>query len=146
RMYRTGDLARWLDDGNIEFLGRIDTQVKVRGFRIELGEIEQALLALPGVTAAVVVARENPAVAGDMSLVGFVTGAEETALKAQLAKTLPAYMVPTRIVAIGEIPLTANGKVDKRRLPEVALDTIVIVDPRSATERLVRDLYAEVLG
>ena len=75
-MYRTGDLARWLDDGNVEFLGRIDTQVKVRGFRVELGEIEQALLALPDATAAVVVARDNPAIAGDLALVAFVVAAD----------------------------------------------------------------------
>src|SRR5262249_22112357 len=94
RMYRTGDLARWRDDGNIEFLGRIDTQVKVRGFRIELGEIEQALMALPGVKDATVVARENPTLRSDLVLVAFVTRAEdgpdddETALQAALARTL----------------------------------------------------------
>ena len=147
RMYRTGDLARWLDDGNIEFLGRIDTQVKVRGFRIELGEIEQALLALPGVGGAVVVARENPAVAGDLSLVGFVSGnRDEESLKAELARTLPAYMIPARIIRLDVIPLTANGKVDKRKLPEVELDTASVVAPRTPIETELREIYAEVLG
>ncbi|HUJ60961.1 MAG TPA: amino acid adenylation domain-containing protein, partial [Kofleriaceae bacterium] len=152
RMYRSGDLARWRDDGNLEFLGRIDTQVKVRGFRIELGEIEQALLALPGVEAAVAVARENPAVAGDLSLVAFVQAsgttqaATEGDLKLALGGTLPAYMVPARIVQLDAIPLTANGKVDKRRLPPVELDTAALVEPRSARERELRAIYADVLG
>ena len=148
RMYRTGDLARWLDDGNLEFLGRIDTQVKVRGFRVELGEIEQALLALPAIAAAVVVARDNPAVAGDLSLIGFVTARafDEAELKAALARTLPAYMVPARIVEVPEIPLTANGKVDKRKLPDVALEEVEIIPPRDAAETQLRELYADVLG
>nr|HEX4313402.1 amino acid adenylation domain-containing protein [Kofleriaceae bacterium] len=149
RMYRSGDLARWLDDGNIEFLGRIDTQVKVRGFRVELGEIEQGLLALPGVAAAVVVARDNPAVAGDQALVGFVVAADafdEAALKAALGRTLPAFMIPTRVVRVADIPVTANGKVDKRRLPEVELELGAIVAPRDAREAALRDLYAEILG
>ena len=149
RMYRTGDLARWLDDGNIEFLGRIDTQVKVRGFRIELGEIEQALLAFPDVAGAVVVARENPAVAGDLSLVGFVSGRQlrdEEELKVALARTLPAFMIPTRIIALEEIPLTANGKVDKQKLPQVELDLAAVVKPRNEAETELRKVYAEVLG
>ncbi len=151
RMYRTGDLARWLDDGNIEFLGRIDTQVKVRGFRIELGEIEQALLALPGVAGAVVLARDSVQSSGanDVSLVGFVTGAalpSEAELAAALARTLPAYMIPTRIVELAEIPLTANGKVDKRMLPEVELDLVAVVGPRTPLETELREIYAKVLG
>ncbi|HEX7700663.1 MAG TPA: amino acid adenylation domain-containing protein, partial [Kofleriaceae bacterium] len=148
RMYRTGDLARWLEDGNLEFLGRIDTQVKVRGFRVELGEIEQALLALPSVNGAVVVARENPAVAGDVSLIAFVTATafDEPAVKTELGRTLPAYMVPARIVVLPEIPLTANGKVDKRRLPEVELEALEIVAPRDAVETELRELFADVLG
>jgi tyrocidine synthetase-3 len=152
RMYRTGDLARWLDDGNVEFLGRIDTQVKVRGFRIELGEIEQALLKLPGIEAAVVVATENPIVQGDLSLVAYVeaSGATQAAtegdLKQALGRTLPAYMVPARIVRIDAIPLTANGKVDKRRLPQVDVEDTPVVPPRDDRERDVRDIYAEILS
>jgi tyrocidine synthetase-3 len=150
RMYRTGDLARWIENGNIEFLGRIDTQVKVRGFRVELGEIEQALMTLSGIQDATVVARENPMVRGDLLLVGFVMGSgdhDEAALQAELGKTLPPYMVPTRIVRLEQMPLTANGKVDKRLLPAVELGTIgTIVEPRTPTEKLLRPLYAEVLG
>ena len=150
RIYRTGDLARWRNDGNIEFLGRIDTQVKVRGFRIELGEIEQALMALPGIKDATAVARENPALRGDLAIVAFITGPgteDETRLQSDLARTLPPYMVPSRIVRLAEIPLTSNGKVDKRRLPAVELlSTASVVLPRTSTEHILRPLYAEVLG
>jgi tyrocidine synthetase-3 len=152
RIYRTGDLARWLPDGNLEFLGRIDTQVKVRGFRIELGEIEQALSALPGIESAVVVAVENPAVQGDVSLVAYIVAAgttqaaSEGTLKGALGQALPAYMIPSRIVHIAEMPVTANGKVDKRALPPVDVETAPVVEPRDARERELRDLYAEVLG
>ena len=145
KMYRSGDLARWLEDGNLEFLGRIDTQVKVRGFRVELGEIEQALLATASITGAVVVARE---IAGDISLIAFVTALDfdEPAVKTELGRTLPAYMVPARIVPLPEIPLTANGKVDKRRLPEVEVEAIEVVPPRDAVETELRELFADVLG
>jgi tyrocidine synthetase-3 len=149
RIYRTGDLARWLADGNLEFLGRLDTQVKVRGFRIELGEVEQALMALSGITDAVVVARENPALRGDLALVAFVTGpnVSEEEQKAALARTLPPYMVPARIVRLDEIPLTANGKVDKRRLPAVEMnETTKLTAPRTPMERALRPLYAEILA
>jgi tyrocidine synthetase-3 len=150
RMYRTGDLARWRSDGNIEFLGRIDTQVKVRGFRIELGEIEQALMALPGIKDATAIARENPVLRGDLAIVAFITGTDaddETRIQSDLARTLPPYMVPTRIVRLEQIPLTSNGKVDKRKLPAVELlTTTSIVEPRTETERILRPLYAEVLG
>ncbi len=148
RMYRTGDLARFLPDGNLEFLGRIDTQVKVRGFRIELGEIEQALMALPGVREAVVVARENPRLSGDLSLVAFINGepGSEAARKEELGRTLPAYMVPSRIVELSEIPLTANGKVDKRKLPPVELEAVEIILPKTKTESELRTIYASVLG
>ena len=152
RMYRTGDLARWRSDGNLEFLGRIDTQVKVRGFRIELGEIEQALLALPGVGDATVLARESGAISGDLTLVAFVTAASgvstesEEDRKAALAQTLPAYMVPSRIVELAEIPMTANGKVDKRRLPDVELEAAAVSPPATSTETELREVYARVLG
>ncbi|HEY1552228.1 MAG TPA: amino acid adenylation domain-containing protein, partial [Kofleriaceae bacterium] len=152
RMYRTGDLARWLADGNLEFLGRIDTQVKVRGFRVELGEIEQALLAMPGIDGATVVALENPAVPGDLALVAYVEvsgttqAATEGDLKLALGDSLPAYMVPSRIVKIDRIPLTANGKVDKHKLPVVEVDNAPVAEPRDAREAELRELYAEVLG
>jgi acyl carrier protein len=120
RLYRTGDLARYLPDGNIEFLGRNDFQVKIRGYRIELGEIESRLLEHPGVREAVVLAREDEP--WDKCLVAYYTtsdaaevGAE--VLRAHLSRTLASYMVPAAYVRLAGLPLTANGKLDRRALP-----------------------------
>ncbi|SFD71796.1 MupA/Atu3671 family FMN-dependent luciferase-like monooxygenase [Roseivivax sediminis] len=117
RMYRTGDLVRRRADGRIDFVGRVDNQVKIRGHRIELGEIEAALEAQPGVRQAVVAAREDRP--GDVRLVGYYTGSEtgEAALKAALAARLPEIMVPGRIVRLEAFPLTPNKKVDRGALP-----------------------------
>lgn len=120
RLYKTGDLVRWLANGDMEYLGRIDKQVKVRGFRIELGEIEAALTQHPGVRQAVVIVREDQT--GDKRLVAYlvpaaasVPGASE--LRAHLQRSLPEYMVPSSFVPLDAIPLTPNGKVDHRALP-----------------------------
>ncbi|MGX5878882.1 AMP-binding protein, partial [Burkholderia gladioli] len=112
RLYRTGDLARWRADGAIDYLGRIDHQVKIRGLRIELGEIESALTADASVREAVVIAHEG-------RLVGYVTGTapDVAALRTSLTARLPDYMVPWRIVALDTLPLNPNGKVDRRALP-----------------------------
>ncbi len=112
RLYRTGDLARWRADGAIDYLGRIDHQVKIRGLRIELGEIESALTADASVREAVVIAHEG-------KLVGYVTGTtpDAAALRTSLAARLPDYMVPWRIVVLDTLPLNPNGKVDRRALP-----------------------------
>ena len=117
RMYRTGDLVRRRSDGRLDTLGRVDHQVKLRGFRIELGEIEAVLEAQPGVTQAVVLARED--VPGDLRLVGYYTGepADEASLKTALASRLPAFMVPGRCVRLDAFPLTPNKKVDRAALP-----------------------------
>ncbi|HEX3131437.1 MAG TPA: amino acid adenylation domain-containing protein, partial [Thermoanaerobaculia bacterium] len=115
RMYRTGDLARWTTGGELEFLGRIDHQVKVRGFRIEPGEIETALLAHPGVREAVVLALGEGA---ERRLVAFVVG-ETTGLRAWLEPRLPAHMVPSAFVVLPALPLTPNGKVDRKALARV---------------------------
>ncbi|RKH27986.1 non-ribosomal peptide synthetase, partial [Corallococcus sp. CA041A] len=149
RLYRTGDKARWLEDGTLDFLGRVDFQVKVRGFRIEPGEIETALHAAPGVNEAVVVVR---GVDTDKRLVGYVTAHDGHALeaddlKAHLRRHLPEYMVPSALVVLEALPLNVNGKVDRKALPEPE-DTsrsVGFVAPRTATEEQLAALFAEVL-
>jgi acyl-coenzyme A synthetase/AMP-(fatty) acid ligase/acyl carrier protein len=151
RLYKTGDLARYLPDGNIEFLGRVDDQVKVRGFRIELGEIEARLLEHPEVRAAVVVAREDTP--GGKRLVAYVVSAAARpmvdGLRAHMKAVLPEYMVPAAFVFLEALPLTPNGKVDRRALPvpDVAAQLArQYVAPRTSTEELLARIWAEVLG
>ncbi|MFJ6632533.1 amino acid adenylation domain-containing protein [Streptomyces sp. NPDC091376] len=153
RMYRTGDLVRRLTDGDIDFLGRVDDQVKVRGFRIELGEIESALGAPEEVGRAVVVVRED--LPGSQHLVGYVTAAGEGAepdpsvLRDVVAARLPEYMVPSAVVVLDAFPLTANGKVDRRALPAPDLSgrtTPGARAPRGAREEILRGILADVLG
>jgi amino acid adenylation domain-containing protein len=154
RMYRTGDRVRRLADGTIQFLGRLDTQVKVRGFRVELGEVAAALRAQPGVGEAEVVLREDAP--GDQRLVAYVTPAAPdaapvpSALRTALRRTLPDYMVPSAIVALAALPLTPNGKVDRRALPSPDQDrpelAACYVAPRTDTEARVAAILAEVLG
>src|SRR5436305_9793222 len=150
RLYRSGDLARWRRDGDLEYLGRIDRQVKVRGFRIELGEIEAALAEHPGVREAVVVAREDRP--GDVRLVGYVSSAAGTdpppqALAAFLAERLPAYMVPAAWVLRERLPLTASGKVDRAALPAPVErgEGGAYVAPRSPVEQVLAGIWEEVL-
>jgi amino acid adenylation domain-containing protein len=156
RLYRTGDLARYRPDGEIEFLGRIDHQVKVRGYRIELGEIEAALTATGSVEAAAVVAREDAA--GQKRLVAYVAaggggrGAGEAelveTLRRTLAAKLPQYMVPSAFVVLDELPLTPNGKVDRKALPTPAGASNAgrRVAPVTPTELALAPLWAETLG
>ncbi|MBW8767826.1 MAG: non-ribosomal peptide synthetase, partial [Geodermatophilales bacterium] len=154
RLYRTGDLARFLADGRVEFLGRIDQQVKVRGFRIELGEIEAALRAQRGVAEAAVLARESAS--GDLHLVAYVVAsasAGESAaperLKAGLRSTLPEFMVPSSFVELSALPLTPSGKLDRRALPAPQHlhedGWAVFVAPRGATEELVAEIWGALL-
>ncbi|WP_405107334.1 amino acid adenylation domain-containing protein [Micromonospora sp. NBC_01405] len=146
RMYRTGDLARWRADGTLEYLGRRDEQVKVRGMRIELGEIESALLARPGVREAAVAVRTDT---GEPTLVGYLVGdADEAALAADLARELPAHLVPAAFVRLDALPLTPNGKLDRAALPAPATGTVddAYVAPRTDAEALVAEVYADILG
>ncbi|WP_051710857.1 non-ribosomal peptide synthetase [Andreprevotia chitinilytica] len=151
RMYRSGDLARYLPDGRIEYLGRIDQQVKLRGFRIELGEIEASLTALPAVRDAVVLAREDEP--GDKRLVAYlVTDAvgkaiDVSTLREALLQRLPDYMIPAHFIVLDQLPLTPNGKVDRKALPapDRNRDETSYVAPRNTTEAQLAALWAEVL-
>jgi acyl carrier protein len=152
RLYRTGDLARYAADGSLEFLGRMDHQVKVRGFRIELGEIESVLGRHPGVAEAVVVARED--VPGDKRLVAYVVSPNGPSFASELrgfvSDRLPAHMVPAVFVVLDALPLTPNGKVDRRALPapgQATLDLVrPFVPPRGPFEEAVAGIWSEVLG
>ncbi|MET3492989.1 amino acid adenylation domain-containing protein [Variovorax boronicumulans] len=149
RLYRTGDLARWNEDGELEYLGRIDHQVKVRGFRIELGEIEAQLLMQPEVREAVVLARDGP---GGTWLAGYVSAKAGQALdparlRERLGLQLPDYMVPGVIVALEALPLNANGKVDRKALPEPAFAASTAYEaPQGETEQVLAAIWAQVLG
>ena len=148
RMYRVMDLVRRRADGEIEWLGRTDFQVKVRGFRIELGEIEARLAEHPDVRAAVVVAREDAP--GDRRLVAYVAGgADAAALRAHLSQRVPAYMVPAAYVRLDALPLTPNGKVDRQALPAPGGDAFAAHGyqaPMGGTEQAVAAIWAELLG
>ena len=153
RMYRTGDLARHLPDGRLECLGRIDNQVKIRGYRIELEEIEAALSAHTGVYDCIVTARKEHA--GDLRLLAYVVsnGAHRPAiedLRTHLKTILPDYMIPSGFAFLDTIPLTPNGKVDRNALPTLGEDlsdlTVDYVAPRNHVERVMAEIWAEVLG
>jgi acyl carrier protein len=147
RVYRTGDRVRWLPDGELEFLGRTDHQVKVRGFRVEPGEIEAALLAQDGVREAVVVVRGEGAA---QRLAAYVVGegaADAARLRDGVRERLPEHMVPAAFVALDSFPLTPNGKVDRAALPEPRWGSArEYVAPRDETEARLCELWSEVLG
>ncbi len=153
RLYKTGDMARYLPDGNIEFLGRNDDQVKVRGFRIELGEIEALLGRFPGIDMAVVTAREDAR--GEKTLVAYFVPAKEPSptgseLRGFLQERLPEHMLPSSFVKLETMPLTPNGKVDRRALPEPgAADTAATEDvtaPKDALESQLVSIWQSILG
>ncbi|SKK03894.1 Probable peptide synthetase NRP [Mycobacteroides abscessus subsp. abscessus] len=147
RMYRTGDLVQWGEDGQLQYLGRADEQVKIRGYRIELGEIQAALSRLDGVEQAVVIAREDRP--GDKRLVGYIMGtADPVEARNALAERLPAYMVPAAVVVLDALPLTVNGKLDKRALPAPEYRSVGTDyrAPSGPVEKILADIYAQVLG
>ncbi len=166
RMYRTGDLARWNDEGQLEYVGRGDAQVKVRGFRVEPGEVEAALTAHPGVAQAVVIAREGQGRGTGKQLVAYVVpaaegtdataadgaakgdrpGPEPRDLHAFVSQRLPDFMVPAAFVLLDRLPLAPNGKLDRAALPEPEFTGAAYRAPRTAREESLATLFAEVLG
>jgi amino acid adenylation domain-containing protein/non-ribosomal peptide synthase protein (TIGR01720 family) len=159
RMYRTGDLVRWSAERGLEYIGRLDQQVKVRGFRIELGEVEEALRGCRGVAEAAATVSERD---GDRRLIGYIVAApagsaatgsgsghelDPEAVRRELGLTLPGYLVPSAIVVLPELPLNPNGKLDRGRLPDPgpAVHTARHVPPRTATERAFAAIWADIL-
>jgi hypothetical protein len=153
RMYRTGDFCRWLADGNIQYLGRTDHQVKLRGFRIELGEIEATLARHPAVCEVAVIAREDTP--GDKRLVAYLVVKNPPAdlaeqLRTLVRSTLPEYMLPAQFVVLDKMPRTPNGKLDRKALPAPTVEDEaphnVAVAPRTPTEEMVATAFRGVLG
>ncbi|WP_434753191.1 amino acid adenylation domain-containing protein [Paenibacillus amylolyticus] len=152
RLYRTGDLARWMEDGNVDFIGRMDNQAKIRGYRIETGEIESQLLRLEGVRETVVLVRSDAN--GEKALCAYYTpdtGAELAVndLRSALAQELPGYMIPSYFVELDHLPLTPNGKIDRRALPAPegeAGSGVEYVAPRNELETKLELIWQEVLG
>lgn len=153
RLFKTGDLCRFLPDGTIDFMGRLDHQVKVRGFRIELGEIESALQTHEGVKQAVVIAREDTP--GDRRLVGYVVGDGSASLptpdrwREYLKPLLPEYMIPSAVMTLDKMPLLPNGKVDRAALPRPSMEATqrghAYTAPRTANERVLVEIWSELL-
>ncbi|MGG2092648.1 amino acid adenylation domain-containing protein [Bacillus sp. S13(2024)] len=147
KVYRTGDLARWTPDGNIDYLGRIDEQVKIRGFRIELGEIESKLRALPEVSDAVVLVKENN---GSKIICGYIiteSSVEPAYLKEELSQNLPEYMIPACFVQLEEFPRTRTGKLDRKALPDPSFtDLEEYIEPRNEREEAIVQVFQDVLN
>jgi fengycin family lipopeptide synthetase B len=160
RLYRSGDLARLRPGGDLEYLGRVDDQVKIRGFRIELGEIEAALARHPAVRQSAVLAADDPSAPGESRLVAWVVPRPEAVaegeeadlrvdLRGFLKKVVPEYMVPSAFVLLEALPMTPNGKLDRRALPQPDVHRVpeaVWVAPRTPAERALAEIWAEVLG
>ncbi|TPG36146.1 non-ribosomal peptide synthetase [Flavobacterium pectinovorum] len=157
KLYKTGDLVRWLDDGNIEYIGRIDNQVKIRGYRIELGEIENALVGIPNVSKAVVIAKENNKLY--KTLVAFIVldkkinkmhePTSTNAIRQHLKQELPGYMIPAHFILTEEMPMNANGKTDLNRLHELPLqhdaNNGIITAPETEAEEIITSVWADLL-
>ncbi|MDR1057670.1 MAG: amino acid adenylation domain-containing protein, partial [Coxiellaceae bacterium] len=153
RLYRTGDLVRWLPDGNIEYIGRNDFQVKIRGFRIELGEIESALLKLPGIKQATVQVKDKETISGTTKyLVAYYVSSSKEKITSEsivnhLSKTLPDYMIPSAFMGLDSMPLTINGKLDRKALPDLEFTSQEsYITPRSKLEHKLCETWQEILG
>jgi acyl carrier protein len=150
RLYKSGDMARWLPDGNLEYLGRTDDQVKIRGYRVELGEIERVLRQAPGVREAVVMVRQDAA--ANKKLIGYIATEgwfDEEGIRQTLRDTLPEYMIPPILLEIPEIPLTANGKVDRKQLLAIDISSQLIkgyVAPENEVQEKLCAIWSELLG
>ena len=148
KLYRTGDLAMWLPDGNLDCLGRIDEQVKVRGFRIELGEISHAIKSIEPIKDTAVIVREDDN--GDKTIHAYYVSDQEIStsdVREELKMNLPEYMIPTYFMQIHRLPVTQNGKLDKRALPQIVADSSrEFVAPRNKTEELLCHVFSEILG
>jgi amino acid adenylation domain-containing protein len=149
RCYKTGDLARWTEDGNIDFIGRIDSQVKVRGYRIELGDIESALLSFPGIKSSAVIVNDSDP--DNKFLTGYIVFKEDYStsteeIKSFLLKKLPGYMIPAHLIIIDKMPLNNSGKIDKKALPAVNIvSSSGYVDPDSQYEKKLLPIFRETL-
>ena len=150
RLYKTGDLGRWLQDGNIQFFGRKDYQVKIRGFRIELGEIEENILKFPGIKEAIVIVREG--FEGNKYLCAYISSTEEVntdEIIKQLSSFMPEYMVPKHIVKLDKMPLSQNGKIDRKALPEIEIGALrerEYIAPEDELEKLMAGIWQETIG
>ncbi|MHA4812444.1 amino acid adenylation domain-containing protein, partial [Flavitalea flava] len=146
RLYKTGDLGRWLEDGNIEYIGRVDDQVKIRGYRIELGEIERVMEESGLVDQVVVLAKTDRS--GNKRLVGYAVpgvGFGKTEIMRYLEMRLPEYMVPSLLIELERMPLTPNGKTDKMALPDPGMDELAFVAPRTEIEKKIAEIWQELL-
>lgn len=148
RLYKTGDLARWQADGNLEFLGRIDFQLKIRGFRVEPEEIEQQLLAIDSIKEATVLGKEGKN--GEKYLCAYIVSegtADQAQIQEKLARRLPDYMVPSRFVFMSKLPLTPSGKVDRKALPdpEESAGRVDYAPPQNEIEKALAGIWENVL-
>src|SRR5262249_44371929 len=149
RLYQTGDRARWSAEGHLEFLGRRDDQVKIHGYRVELGEVELALRGLPQIAEAVVVVQQT--LPGDKRLVGYVVGRGSEPWSVEDVRTglrakLPEYMVPAYVVMLDQMPLTPNGKIDRRALPAAEPTRASYEAVRTPAEITLAGIWQQVLG
>ncbi|MBR5773794.1 MAG: amino acid adenylation domain-containing protein, partial [Clostridia bacterium] len=147
KLYRSGDLAKWLPDGTLEYLGRIDDQIKIRGFRVELGDIDAAIRNLDEVEDCAVIAKNDAS--GEKAIYAYIVSDTQIILSTvrdRLREVLPEYMIPSYMGQIDELPITSNGKLDRRALPEIEAVAREYVAPRNKNEKIICDIFADILG